>query len=305
MILLEFENRVIIEALNQRIKAQQTGGKVREIDVTVADFDGVVYHLSNPSSDAKTTIQVSIKLDYWGQIQEHDADAFLKDLYGAYLVDAESGYDITLLMDVATIAPAEADTIVSKFASLKRNCFAAVFHKYFKLQAAGGAGVDGSPSCIKYRPQETMFISAHRDRVTVVFSTMFTDEDDVVIGKLFLQEFQEARKKNQAAPQVIFKHKSPPDELATFPEALTGDNVGYVTFVLFPRHIDAKCAENTIDLVHTFRDYLHYHLKCSKAYLHMRMRAQSANLLKILNRAKPANDKKGTKTMSGRSFVRK
>lgn len=34
--------------------------------------------------------------------------------------------------------------------------------------------------------------------------------------------------------------------------------------VLFPRHTNAAARDNTINLIHTFRDYLHYHIKCSK-----------------------------------------
>lgn len=34
--------------------------------------------------------------------------------------------------------------------------------------------------------------------------------------------------------------------------------------VLFPRHTNASARDNTINLIHTFRDYLHYHIKCSK-----------------------------------------
>lgn len=34
--------------------------------------------------------------------------------------------------------------------------------------------------------------------------------------------------------------------------------------VLFPRHTNANARDNTINLIHTFRDYLHYHIKCSK-----------------------------------------
>ena len=37
-------------------------------------------------------------------------------------------------------------------------------------------------------------MEAKADRVTVVFSTIFRDEDDVVIGKVFMQEFKEGRK---------------------------------------------------------------------------------------------------------------
>ena len=34
--------------------------------------------------------------------------------------------------------------------------------------------------------------------------------------------------------------------------------------------LQADTRDNTIDLIHLFRDYLHYHLKCSKAYIHSR-----------------------------------
>lgn len=66
-------------------------------------------------------------------------------------------------------------------------------------------------------------------------------------------------------------------------DARVGDNIGYITFgknkflfltlliakllmlsVLFPRHTNKKVRDNTINLIHTFRDYLHYHIKCSK-----------------------------------------
>ena len=53
-------------------------------------------------------------------------------------------------------------------------------------------------------------------------------------------------------------------------DARTGEGVGYITFVLFPRHTSKDTRNNTIDLIHLFRDYLHYHLKCSKAYIHSR-----------------------------------
>ena len=55
---------------------------------------------------------------------------------------------------------------------------------------------------IHYRDDETMYVQAKADRVTVVFSTVFKDDDDVIIGKVFMQEFKEGRKASQTAPQV-------------------------------------------------------------------------------------------------------
>lgn len=40
---------------------------------------------------------------------------------------------------------------------------------------------------IHYRDDETMYVQALADRVVVIFSTVFKDADDVIIGKLFLQ----------------------------------------------------------------------------------------------------------------------
>ena len=99
----------------------------------------------------------------------------------------ESNYNATLAIDLKATA-AEEDKIVEKVSKLKRNCFASVFDKYFALQQAGGDGAEGHPAIINYRPHESMYVSAFHDRVTVVFSTVFMDDDDIVLGKVFLQE---------------------------------------------------------------------------------------------------------------------
>ena len=36
--------------------------------------------------------------------------------------------------------------------------------------------------CVYFR-----YVAAQKDRVTVIFSTIFKDDDDVVIGKVFMQ----------------------------------------------------------------------------------------------------------------------
>ena len=55
---------------------------------------------------------------------------------------------------------------------------------------------------IHYRPDETMYVEAKSDRVTVIFSTIFREEDDIQIGGVFLQEFKEGRRGLATAPQV-------------------------------------------------------------------------------------------------------
>jgi actin related protein 2/3 complex subunit 2 len=287
MILLEVNNRIVEDTLRLKIKNFADSGKAEAVLVTLADFDGVMYRISNPGDNDKSKINVSIALKFYKELQRHGADDLLKRVYGDLLLPAsEDNFDVTLQVDLAKVSKAdeaEVDRIVGIVGLLKRNCFAAVFVRYFEFQEREEEGKDAA--IIHYREDETMFIEAKADRVTVVFSTVFKDEDDVVLGKVFLQEFKEGRRASATAPQVMFS-RDPPRGLEDT-EARTGVGVGYITFVLFPRHTHKDTRDNTIDLIHLFRNYLHYHIKCSKAYIHTRMRAKTAAFLKVLNRAKP------------------
>lgn len=103
------------------------------------------------------------------------------------------------------------------------------------------------------------------------------------------QEFVDARRlpQIQNAPQVLFTNRDPPLEIRGLPGLRDSDDIGYVTFVLFPRHFtNPSIAFETISHITLFRDYLHYHIKCSKAYMHSRMRHRVAEFQKVLNRAK-------------------
>ena len=95
-------------------------------------------------------------------------------------------------------------------------------------------------------------------------------------------------------------------------------NICFFFAVLFPRHTSKDTRDNTINLIHMFRDYLHYHIKvhlknltnhqkhvkvlslfqCSKAYIHSRMRAKTSDFLKVLNRARPEAKNTEKKTIT-------
>ncbi|GFN78118.1 Arp2/3 complex 34 kda subunit [Plakobranchus ocellatus] len=287
MILLETNNRIVQETLTLKIKNVLDGGKPDSVDITIADFDGVLFHISNPDG-VKTKIM----------LQEHGADQLIKREYDSILSSPESGYNVSVVIDLENV-PNDWSSVVEKVSLLKRNCFASVFEKYFQFQEEGNDG--NARAVIHYRDDETMYVEAKKDRVTVIFSTIFKDVDDIVIGKVFMQEFKEGRRKYQQAPQVLFSHKEPPQELSNT-DARTGDNIGYITFVLFPRHTNKNARDNTINLIHMLRDYLHYHIKCSKAYIHQSMRAKTTDFLKVLNRARPEVKDKEKKTITGKTF---
>ena len=68
--------------------------------------------------------------------------------------------------------------------------------------------------------------------MTVVFSTVFKEETDRIFGRVFLQEFVDARRQPaiQGAPQVLYSNREPPLEIRHLPGLSSAEEVGYVTF---------------------------------------------------------------------------
>ena len=180
----------------------------------------------------------------------------------------EAGYDFSILIDLDNL-PAEPgrqastlmeatraqltnnnaearEDLVRRVSLLKRNAMAAPFEKAFddfahrqevaskftSESAPEGVREGGEVMAIHYRDEEAIYIKASHDRVTVIFSTIFREETDRVFGKVFLQEFVDARRRAiQNAPQVLFRNE-PPLELQGVRGLADGTNgeVGYVTF---------------------------------------------------------------------------
>lgn len=167
--------------------------------------------------------------------------------YGPYIVAPEQGYDFSVQVDLENLPESqeEKDDLVRRISLLKRNAMAAPFEqafdeyaalheeasKYTSESAPQGVREGGGVRAIHYRDEEAIYIKASHDRVTVIFSTVFREETDRVYGKVFLQEFVDARRRAiQNAPQVLFRN-DPPLELEGQPGVKAGrGDVGYVTF---------------------------------------------------------------------------
>lgn len=318
MLMLQYQNLLLQSVLSERLDPETPP---LGIDQVVSDFDNVTFHISNPDPKDKTVIQVSMYIKCFQDLVACGAREILKREYGPYLTEAEPGYDVSLLLNLTDGSipsdPEEREELVNKIALLKRNTFAAPFEKAFdkfdqlaEEAAAKGTDLyapqksDNEVMAIHYRDEESIYVRPSYDRVTVIFSTIFKDETDRIFGKVFLQEFVDARKRAiQNAPQVLYTQKEPPLEIRDVVKpSSNAENMGYVTFVLFPRHLVASRRENCISHIQIFRDYFHYHIKCSKAYMHSRMRFRVSEFLKVLNRAKQENVVKEKKTASGRTF---
>ncbi|PKY04777.1 P34-Arc-domain-containing protein [Aspergillus campestris IBT 28561] len=314
MLLLEYHNVLIHTLLTERF----SGAPPVSIDQVVSDFDGVTFHVSTPES--KSQILISINVKCFRELVQCGAQQVLEREYGSYIVAPEPGYDFSVLIDLENLpADQEArDELIMRLALMKRNAMAAPFEKafsefsslaeeaaqYTSESAPQGVKEGGQVMAIHYREEEAIYVKASYDRVTVIFSTVFREETDRIFGKVFVQEFVDARRRVltlQNAPQVLFRN-DPPLELEGVPGLANDGKTSYVTFVLFPRHLSAQRRYDNISHIQIFRDYFHYHIKASKVYLHTRMRKRTADFLQVLNRARPENEERERKTASGRTF---
>jgi len=288
MIILELANRIVQETILTRIKSDKPYG----VEMKCCDFDGVMFHIFSGSGN-KQELNISIGFASADECLRFGGNDRLREIYGNTLVDPEDMYNVTLRFNLDSLpwAPEEFATRVSL---LKSHLFAAPF--YHCVNGSVGSSID-----IPFRStDERLWIKKDgNDRVTCIFSICFKDPDDVVIGTVFLKEF---KKSVGGAPTVDFTNGDPPLELRgkTLPRA---QNVGYVTFVLFDRHIQPTKIAQTVDTLQTFRNFLHYHIKCAKSHLHTCMRNRVDLLLKVLNRAKQDLPKE-KKTIKGRTFNR-
>lgn len=183
----------------------------------------------------------------FAELVKYGAQAVLEREYGPYIIAPENGYDFSVQVDLTQLPASQEDRdeLVRKISLMKRNAMAAPFEQafdefasleeqashYHSESAPAGVKEGGEVRAIHYREEEAIYIKASHDRVTVIFSTVFREETDRIYGKVFLQEFVDARKRGvQNAPQVLFRNE-PPLELQGQPGLTSGKgDVGYITF---------------------------------------------------------------------------
>ncbi|OQS04521.1 actin-related protein 2/3 complex subunit [Thraustotheca clavata] len=303
MIFLEDESKIVQEVLQGRL-GETAPRPVDPLEIRLCDFDDVQYDISIQDNN----LAVSMSYPPFVELVKFGAANMLANVYPEFtLVAPKPGFELKMVANVDAITPENATDVINRIAMLKRNLLSAPFdHCFLALHAGQSSSL--SPIQIPFRRQESIYVLPQADRIVIVFSIAFQDKTDQAIARVFLQEFAEARRHVNNAPPVSFG-KDPPLELRGVPDLRPSpDHVGYLSFAIFPSHIasDAKRAK-ACTLVQGFRNYLHYHIKASKTYLHIRMRKRVDLLLQVLNRAQPAKDpsKVTKKTITGKTFDRK
>ncbi|GAU37560.1 hypothetical protein TSUD_153930 [Trifolium subterraneum] len=90
----------------------------------------------------------------------------------------------------------------------------------------------------------------------------FSDSIDIVLATSFLQEFVEARRAAglNNTPPCLWSHTPPPELKGISTDSLSA-NAGFVTFVIFPRHVEGQKLDRTVWSLSTFHAYVSYHVK--------------------------------------------
>lgn len=247
MLLLDYQNTLLQSILTERFSGLTPPSS---IDQVVSDFDGVTFHISTPTT--KTQILVSLNIKCYKELVSYGAEQVLQREYGNYITSPEPGYDFSILIDLENLPPSpeERTELIHRVALMKRNVMAAPFERafdefnqlseeasrYTSESAPQGVKEGGDVMAIHYRDEEAIYIKASHDRVTVIFSTVFRDETDRIFGKVFLQEFVDARRRAiQNAPQVLFRSDPPLELQGMRGVGKTGEKgeVGYITFGKF------------------------------------------------------------------------
>jgi actin related protein 2/3 complex subunit 2 len=314
-----------VRSIVTQYKEQQGAKKVTEIDYYVSEFDDVAFRIKT----SWPTLTIYASMPGFAKYKSIGVDAHLQTVYGSGYrsgpvtvdVPGSPNFDFSVSFDVVA---EELAAVLDKASNLKKNALAGAFRHVFGM--ALRKELTPKALVLPYRTDEDCYLKVNGDGVIVIFQLQFKEANDLIIADVFMKEFKEARR-DQAlgqAPSVSFQ-KVAPLELEGL-QVKQGVNIGFVSFgkssatlrslvlsishvysaALFPMHYSAEKIERSVTALCTFRNYLTYHIKASKAYMHMRMRKRVETFLGILSKARPeAVGETQKKLASGKTFERK
>jgi actin related protein 2/3 complex subunit 2 len=306
MLILEVESAILRNLLERSLDPNETLSG----EYIFCDFDGVRYRVNflmagHGREKRPGGVTIEIMIGCWDQLKEFGAQETFDRLYGQYAVPPTADKGITwtlgIKFDLQPLAEAERKALVTLACRLKANLLGAPI-LWVAEQFANKSNF--APFEIPYRGStgESFFVTPTDQGASVTFRIRFSDPGDKVIGAVFFQELggDVVRRKIPAVPVVKYSETATGD-LASFP-APGGDPklYGYLTIVLQARQLSAAKKGETADLVPMFRNYVHYHIKCAKAFLHQKMRARTADLLAKLAQATPEPKQKIRRTITGK-----
>jgi len=305
MILLEPGNRILTETVSAHILGSgdaKADAKREPIDVRLCDFDDVSYRVVIDAK-AKNLLTVSMALPAFRDIKDYGGTDAVTRVFGDKSITPLDNFDVTIQVNLDTEDKKE--ETIKKINLLKATVIGGVFRHFYAKLSKGDA--PDKPYNFNLRSDTRIFFVPDKDRVVTVFALDFKDKVDRAVAKVFMQEFVDSRKSLGFAPPITWGI-TPPSELKAFGITEPDKNyLGFISFAILKDHVaKEESLTRVVEVVQSFRNYLQYHIKCSKSYFHSRMRSRCRELLKVLNRAKQVDPdgEKTKKTITGRTFTR-
>lgn len=312
MILLQSPSKYLLQILTTRLQNLDKGV---ELDSHWIEFNDVRYHIQ-ASTKNPNLLFLSVSLPppppetvSFGGLPPGAIEA-IKAAYGvvAQILDPpRDGFCLTLKLNLSKLPPDEEHKhgVLTKIASVREVVLGAPLRVFLKQLASRTVASDiDKVVALVHRPMESFFLIPQVEKVTVVFPMRFKDSTDILLATSFLKEFVDARRTAglNNAPPCSWSPSPPPELKGAPPEALSS-NAGFVSFVIFPRHVEGRKLDRTVWSLSTFHAYVSYHVKCSEGFMHTRMRRRVESLIQALDSAKPDYEK-AVKATQNRSFKR-
>mmetsp|Transcript_4062 Transcript_4062/g.4198 ORF Transcript_4062/g.4198 Transcript_4062/m.4198 type:complete len:302 (+) Transcript_4062:106-1011(+) len=295
LIFLESKSAILHEQLSLRILE----GKRVPCEIALSDFDDVSFKIScSPESLGTITLHMSMR--NLPELKRMGSQLVIDRVFPNMEVSPDEGYNLAIKFDCDNLSDPKG--FLDSISEIKKLVFGGPMDAAFTALQSN-LSIKQPVLAIEYRSNENLFLCPSESKVVVIFQVDFIETTDKEIAKLFLQEFVEAQRLIRSAPPVSYS-KDPPGELIGVNYKFNPESAGFISFALEKRHIEGNKKEIALTLIVGFRNYLHYHIKCTKTYLHMRMRKKGAGWMQVLNRAIPEIEIE-KKTIAGKTFIRK
>lgn len=260
--------------------------KMPPMSTRIADFDSVEYQV-DVDKTSTDRLKITLFMRGFAALSQAGADQAVKNLYGSYL--SKGSGDLSVEINAGSVAEGNIDGIAKLMGLLKRNVLAAPFKIAFEALISGNSG-GVKPTVIQIRQGEQMVISPQGDRVHVAIAFHMVERADTAFAEQILEKIAAASLSSNG-PNLKFT-KEVPAEVARVPGLSNAPvSVGWLLYSINKGHVTGNNMDNVIDLILMARQYVHYHVKASKAHLHQRMRAKVEYFLQVLNRARPDQEK--------------
>jgi hypothetical protein len=274
---------------------------------TLLEFGFFNYLVYADFKDGNKFICMAFKAPDFNKIFDYVGEEFLKKEYSDYSYESyptlyKEQYDIVLKANIkkfGTLKNKEEKNTeeknklkkeleeygkitAEKFSTFRIKIYSAVIDKMLRDI------LSGTPtSLISFRlnNKNVLHLIPLKDRVQLLYGIDFSQDTDISLARIFLQELEEAKRhvKNCIDARVYYEKDMIPNDILKVDQPKKYSN-GLVVFDLFTKNY--KTIANKLNYFITFREYIQFHIHSIKTFLHIRMNKKGKELENKLNSCK-------------------